>query len=77
MVTLRAHVKWLDRSKGFDVGNADEAGHPDVFINNATLRAAGIKNANHVPVKSLLSFFVLINQTICNIFTASHNLQLQ
>ena len=44
MVTLRSRVKWFDGSKGFGVVNTNEPGHPDVFINDATLRAAGIAN---------------------------------
>jgi cold shock CspA family protein len=51
MVTLRAHVKWIDGSKGCGVVHTDEPGHPDVFFDDATLRAGGIADARRgMPV---------------------------
>jgi cold shock CspA family protein len=42
MTTLLSRVKWFDSAKGFGFAAPNEPGHPDVFLTDAALRAAGV-----------------------------------
>jgi cold shock CspA family protein len=44
MTTLLSRVKWFDSAKGFGCAAPNEPGHPDVFLTDAVLRAAGVVN---------------------------------
>jgi cold shock CspA family protein len=44
MTTLLSRVKWFDSAKGFGCAAPNEPGHPDVFLTDAALRAAGVVN---------------------------------
>jgi cold shock CspA family protein len=44
MTTLLSRVKWFDHDKGFGCAAPNDPGHPDVFLTDAALRAAGVVN---------------------------------